>query len=48
MVIRNALHPHLLKGKMFVVKTFTRKVLFITTRLDDGTSLTEMLYRIDF
>ena len=48
MVIRNVLHPHLVNGKMFVVKKFTRKVLVITTRLDDGTALTEMLHRIDF
>ena len=33
---------------MFVVKKFTRKVLVTTTRLDDGTALTEMLHRMDF
>ena len=48
MVIRNVLHPHLVYGNMFVLKKFTRKVLVITTRLDDGTALTEMLHRIDF
>ena len=48
MVIRNILHPHLVNGKMFVVKKFTRKVLVITIRLDDGTNLTKMIHRIDF
>ena len=48
MVIRNVLYPHLVNEKMFVVKKFTRKMLVITTRLDDGTYLNELLHRIDF
>ena len=48
MVIRNVLHSHLVNGKMFVIKKFTRKVLVITTRLENCILLTEILHRIDF
>ena len=49
MVIRNVLHPHLVNGAMFVLKSFKRNVLSIATVPTDNTPpQTFLLHRIDF
>ena len=49
MVIRNVLHPYLVNGAMFVLKSFKRNVLCISTvRTDSTPPQTFPLHRIDF
>ena len=49
MVIRNVLHPHLCNGKMYVVKKFSRRVIVLSTHLEDHPDAqTFLLHRIDF
>ena len=49
MVIRNVLHPHLCNGKMYVVKKFSRRVIVLSTNLEDHSDAKRfLLHRIDF
>ena len=49
MVIRNVLHPHLVNGAMFFLKSFKRNVPCISTVPTDNTPpQTFLLHRIDF
>ena len=49
MIIRDVLHPNLVNGKMYVVKKFSRRVLVLSTHLEDHPDAqTFLLHRIDF
>ena len=49
MIIRNVLHPHLVNGKIFIVRGYSRRCIFLSQIDDDGSVVSNhALHRIDF